>query len=484
MEVPSPRWASGVRSGRRLTIAALAVAVAIGVGCGEGSPGAIAARILARYQKVSGSKPLTAGGMIRIRLGPSREGTGDSQGSSEILWEPGRYRETVSSAGWTTVRGIEVGKAYFTDEDGVTRVVSDQALRELVTRSYFWRRAWLFQDREGARLGLGPADDSTVSVRLRPAGGNPLILAFSRRDGRLVSASSPRFALAFASAGRFRDSSDPSRPTSGDVGWVGLPTGRMPNPSAGGGRAQFAEVSSRVPFERRNGALIVPARISGESVRLAIDAAASGPVALSPDLAGRLRLNFRPDIYGRSVAAGAALQVGSVSYPALFVQRSGGVPAEADAVAGGCLFRESIVELDPESGRFGLHDPARWVIPEGYWRVVVDDDGNVPVAILDRGSQSLRVTAGSPTGDADLVLSGPSAARVGLADETTARGLLWGAAKLPALSLRISDRGLLPDWGDDGRLGFSPILRFHAYVDLPRRWIYLSGARRAEGSKE
>ena len=73
-----------------------------------------------------------------------------------MLWEPRRFRDTVSSAGMTTVRGIESGRAYFTDGDGVTRVASEPVLRELTTRSYFWRRAWLFEDREKALLRLGP----------------------------------------------------------------------------------------------------------------------------------------------------------------------------------------------------------------------------------------------------------------------------------------------------------------------------------------
>ena len=127
--------------GRRLALAAIVVvAVACGVGCTEGSPSGLAARILERYRKVSGAKPLASAGMIRIRLTPAAGGP--ARGSSEILWEQARYRETVSSAGWTTVRGVELGKAYFIDADGVTRVLSDPALWELQARSYFWRRAF------------------------------------------------------------------------------------------------------------------------------------------------------------------------------------------------------------------------------------------------------------------------------------------------------------------------------------------------------
>src|SRR5262249_46867022 len=154
-------------------------------------------------------KPLTAGGMIRLRLFRA-SGETEGSGSAEILWEPYRYRESTSSAGWTSVRGIEQGKAYFTDPDGVTRVVSDPVLRELTTRSYFWRRAGLFHGREGARVRLGAATGEEVSVSLQPSGGNPLLLTFSARDGRLRSVRSPRFDLEFSSATRFEDRSDPA----------------------------------------------------------------------------------------------------------------------------------------------------------------------------------------------------------------------------------------------------------------------------------
>ena len=460
---------------RWLAFAAVAAALLVGAGCGKGSPSAVAAEILERYRKVSGSKPLAASGMIRIKLSPAREGD-PAGGSCEILWEPGRYRETVSSAGWTTVRGIEFGKAYFTDEDGVTRVVSDQALWELTTRSYFWRRAWLFRDHGNARLSLGPADEASVSVSLKPVGSPSLLLSFSRRDGRLLAVTSPGFRLEFASATSFRDVSDRRRPVAGDITWVGLPTGRMSNPSIGGGRAQFSEASVRVPFERQAGAVIVSARISGRALRLAVDAAADGPVGVSPTVAAVLALHFQTDVYGRSVAGGASLEVGSVRYPSLFVASSDSVPAGADAIAGACFFREAVVELDPDAGLFGLHEESRWVIPEGFVRIPIDDDGDRPVAILDRGHQALRLTAGTNTGDQALLLSAASAGRAGLADQTEATGLTWGILRLAPAPLRAVRDGFFPDWGDDGSLGFPMLLRYHSYFQMPLRWIYVRPA--------
>jgi hypothetical protein len=455
---------------RRLALALAALFAASG--CGENSPSRVAARVLEKYRKTSGAKPLPASGMIRIRLSPPRERPLAS-GLDEVLWEPRRYRETVSSAGLTTVRGIESGKAYFTDQDGVARVASDQVLRELTTRSYFWRRAWLFEQRERAWLNLAGADDSTVSLSLTPEGGNPLLLTFSRENGRLFSARSPRFQLEFSSPNSFQDVSDPRAPVNGEIAWVGLPTGPIPQAYAGGGQARFAQTRDGAAFERRSGALLVPAVVSGQTVRLAIDAAADGPLVVSPGLASRLNLVFAPDVFGRSVASGASLEIGGAVYPALWVQQSATIPPGADAVAGGCLFREAIVEFDAEAGRVRLHDPEGWAAPEGYFRIVIDDDDDRPVAILNRGSKEVRLTAGSDAGESSLVLAAASAERAGLSGATVARGFTWGIVHLPELPIVIAREGFFPAWGDDGKLGFPVLLRFHAFVNMPQRWIYV-----------
>jgi hypothetical protein len=464
----------GSRALRNRTLAvglALVALVAVS-GCGENSASRIAARALEKYRKTSGAKPLPASGMIRLRLSapPDRP---PASGLDEVRWEARRYLETVSSAGLTTLRGIESGKAYFTDQDRVTRVASDQVLRELTTRSYFWRRAWLFAERERAWLNLARADGTTVSVSLTPEGGNPLLLTFSSADGRLLSARSPRFALDFTSPRTFRDVSNPRVPVDGEVAWVGLPTGPIDQAYAGGGQARFDPSPAGAAFERRSGALVVPAAVSGRPVRLAIDAAADGPVVVSAELAARLPLVFAPDVFGRSVAPGASLEIAGAVYPSLWVQQSATLPPGADAVAGGCLFREAIVEFDAEAGRVRLHDPQGWSAPEGYFRIVIDDDDDRPVAILNRGKKEFRLAAGSDTGDASLVLAAASAERAGLAGAAEATDLTWGLIHLPALPMKTAREGFFPDWGDDGRLGFAVLLRFHAFVNMPQRWIYV-----------
>ena len=413
--------------------------------------------------------------MIQIRLSPA-DGKAEPAGRAEVLWELGRYRESVASAGLTTLRGIEWGKGYFTDADGVTRVASEPILRELLTRSYFWRRAWLFADHEKTEVYLGPEDDRTVSVRLTPVGGNPLVLVFSRSDGALASVRSPRFGLDFISPSKFRDVSDPARPVLGEIAWTGLRTGPIPVPVVGGGQARFTEPPVPIPLERVSGVIVVPGRLSGQPIRLAVDASADGPLRVSPGLAAKLPVRFARDVFGRSVAAGATLDVGAVSYPSLALEASEAIPAGADAVAGGCLFREAVVELDLRTGRLGLHDPEKWVVPEGFFRAVTDDDGNRPVAVLRVGREELRLAEGSDTGGADLLLAGESAARVRLAGATEATGVLWGVVTLPPLSVRIAPDGFSPDWGDDGRLGYSVLARFHVFIDMPHRWTYVRAA--------
>ena len=448
-----------------LAIAALGVAS----GCGENAPSRVAARVLDRYRKTTGSKPLTASGMIRLRL--AREGDASVTGRDEIVWAPRQFRETVSSADMTVVHGIQSGRAYYIDQDSVARVVSDPVLRELRTRSYFWRRAWLFTDREGAWLEVGPADAATESLDLTPDGGNPLRLTFSRSDGRLLSAHSPRFALDFKSTTAFLDVSDPAAPVAAEVSWVGLPTGPFPEASAGGGRSRF-EASEGVPLEHRAGSILVPATLMGRPIQLAIDGSEDGPLAVSPTLAASLPIAFAPDVFGRFIAPGASLSVAGATWPSLWIQRAEAVPAGADAVAGGCIFREAVVGLDLGAGRLRLHDPASFAPPEGYFRIAIDDDGDRPVATLNRAKNDLRLTLASDTGDAALLLAQVSARRAGY-EGSAAKGLAWGAVVLPELPIAISSHGFFPAWGDDGRLGFPLLSRFHAFIHMPQRWIYV-----------
>ena len=42
-------------------------------------------------------------------------------------------------------------------------------------------------------------------------------------------------------------------------------------------------------------------------------------------------------------------------WPTLFAQRTD-VAAGVDAVAGGCIFREAVTEVDATEKRFGIHD--------------------------------------------------------------------------------------------------------------------------------
>src|SRR5512132_2861237 len=187
-------------SGRTVAVCLAAASLAAATGCG--AQDRLAVRILEEYRRTSGVKPLPGSQVIRLDLS-SRSSRG--RGTHQIEWDTYRYRETTSSAGFSTVRGIQGGKAYFTDEDAVTRVVSEPILAELVTRSYFWRRAYLFEDAERAKISLGPATPEEVSVRLLVRNGNPLLLTFARKGLRLLSARSPGLRLDFESATRWRD---------------------------------------------------------------------------------------------------------------------------------------------------------------------------------------------------------------------------------------------------------------------------------------
>ena len=433
----------------------------------------VAERILDRHRRSTASKPLPLSHVIRMKLRSAEESAGPT-GIAEIAWEPNRYRERISSVSFTTERGIQGGKAYSIDEDGYTRVVSEPVLRELLTRSYFWRRAWLFQDRERARLSVGPADAASVSVRLAPIGGNPLLLSFSRRDGSLVAVRSPRFDLDFTSIRTFREAGGVRPPVLGEIVWSGLPTEQIPDAEVGGACGRFSALPPvQVPFEQTaEGGIAFPARIDGVPLRLALDAVADGPLAVSPDAAGKLGLSFARDVYGRSIGAGAKLEIGSFSCAGIHVEALPTAPEEVDGIVGGTLFREAIVELDPDAHRLTLFDPARWVIPEGFTRILVDDDGDRPVTTMHRRSDRVRLAVGTAARSSDLLLAPEAASRLDVPATGVAHGLRWGTLELPDVSVKpetTSDSA----WGEDGRIGFALLLRFHSHLDMPHRWIYV-----------
>ena len=396
-----------------------------------------------------------------------------STGVEQIEWDARNYRETVASAGFSTVRGIQGGKAYFTDEDGVTRVVSEPVLAELLTRSYFWRRGYLFDDAEHATLKLGPAGPDRVSLRLLVRGGNPLLLTFDRRDLHLVAARSAGLALDFSSATRWRDSSRRGTPVDVELREARLPTGTLEDATIGGwigtwpsGDAEAALLPSRPEV------VAVSGRVADRPLSIAFDSEADGPVRLRPAVADALPMSWSTDVFGRRLARGARVTIGTWSAPSVSIQASEAIPEGADASLGGTVFREAIVEYDHAGRRLRLHDPEKWVRPEGFYRAVLDDDGNKPVAILHERKDVLRLRVGAAV-PAPMVVAPESAQRAGLPERGPVTGLRWGPAPFPPLALERRPGVFDFEAGDDGRLSASVLLRFQAFIDMPNRWAYL-----------
>lgn len=461
-----------------LTLACLAVS-----GCGERSDLSIARRILESHRKRARIKPLPAAQVIRLALSASE--AGGAPGSERIEWDGQTYRETVESAGWTTIRGIQGGKAFWTDEDGVTRVCSEPVLAELLTRAYFWRRAYLFDDLGGAKLSLGPAQEKTVSVDLRPKGGNTLRLTFEQ-GGDLLSARSPGFALDFRGAAAFTDRSRPGTAVGAEIRAVSLPSGVLSDKQAGGWSAKWTATPAELPLGRSaTGAILLDAAIGGVPVRLAFDGSADGPLQVRGELAGRLGLAARKDVLGRSVARAGPLTLATVSWPDLLVQVSDDLPEGFDARAGGVLLREAVLEFDARAGKVRIYDPQKWSPPPGFFKGLLDDDGDRATAILSYGGNLLRLRAAVP--GPPLLIARESARRVGLPESGPAE-LKWGTAPLPptpisfpALSLSFPASGFDTQWGEDGALGQDVILGFHTFLDMPRRWAYLRPLDAAAG---
>ena len=462
-------------AGVGITLTCLAGSVA----CGRSEESRIAERILERYRTASGAKPLAAAQQVRLRL----TGPAGGRGTAEVFWQDASFRERRESAGIATVKGLQGGKAFYTDEDGVTRVASEPVVRELVTRYYFWRRAFLFKDHEKESFGLGPADDATASVRFRLHLGNTLDLVFSRRDGQLVAAHSPRFHLEFSGPSRFKDLSEPAEPVETEILWTGLPTGPLSDVAAGGGRARFPGREVELPFEFSGGGPVVAGTIAGAPARIRVNGSTGGLVRVSARLAEKTGLPFVPDVFGRDVGGPAALALGGLVFPSVHLEKAKEDLSGADAEAGGALLREAVLECDPVAGRLRFHDPAVWAPPEGYRRFIIDDDGNLPVAPLRRSAREFRVVLAAAGPERGLVLAPESARRLGFTrGEPAATGLGWANHTFPAVPVAIGTDPRAPDWGDDGTLAWEPLLTYRMFIDMPRRWIYLGPATPSPGS--
>jgi hypothetical protein len=463
----------GRRPGTRgwgATAVTLLLAALAGAGCGERSDLRIVRRILENHRRSARVKPLPGAQVIALGLS-APAGKEPAEGTARIEWDGLNYRETMASAGWTKARGIQSGKAYVTDEDGVTRVASEPVLSELLTRSYFWRRAYLFDDRENASIALGPAGASTVSIRITPRGGNPLLLTFSN-SGELLAASAPRFDLRFHGPRKATDASQPDAAVELEIRSIALPSGQLADTQVGGWSSRWSGPSAEAPLVRLGRSVAVDGRLAGLPVRIAIDADADGPLRLRAATAGKLNLAAAADALGRRTARIGPLEIGTLAYPRIFVAVSDDVPEGADAVAGAVFFRETVVELDPASGRVGFHDPAHWTAPAGYFRGLLDDDGDRPVAVLRQGKAALRLRAGTAAGPV-VLLAPESARRVSLADPGARTvELKWGSAPIPPSPVSVV-QGFDPEWGDDGALGSDVLLRFHVFFDMPSRWAYV-----------
>ena len=464
MTAPGVGWFRG-----RRTLAAMLCASLAAGGCQVIGEAKIVRRVLDDHRTRARVKPLSAAGVIHIAL--SRREDPAASGTEVLDWDAEHFRETVSSAGLTRVRGLQGPKAFFTDEDRVTRVASEPVLADLVTRSYFWRRAYLFDDLERAHPALGPSDAASVSIGLTPRGGNTLWLVFARSDGRLLRAHSLHFDLSFETATRFWDGSRRDTPVQCEVTHIGLPTGSLLDVAAGGWSSQWQEPFAESPLTRTGRGVTISARISGHPASIALDGAEDGPVRVAPALADKLGLSFVTDVFGRSVARGAELSVGPLSFPSISVERARNLPDGVDAAAGAPFFRETIIEVDSAEGRIRFHDPAPWVGPEGFFRVLLDDDGDRAVIVARRNGGNVRLL-GPTAASAPLLLTPEGAQRLGLTGRAPVLTGLWLGPSLPALTVPI-ESGPESEYGEDGRLGWDFILKSHADFDLIHRWLYI-----------
>jgi hypothetical protein len=267
--------------------------------------------------------------------------------------------------------------------------------------------------------------------------------------------------------------SRPGAPVEVEISSITLPSDQMTDTQTGGWSARWPGPSSEAVLSRIGRSPGMDARMGGAPIRIALDASADGPLRVRAGLAQRLGLSPQPDVFGRRLAQTGPLEIGALSFPALKVQVSDEIPEGADAEAGGVLFRETVVEIDPVEKRIRFHDPAHWTAPAGYFRALLDDDGDRPVAVIRQGSRTVRLRAGTSAAPG-LLLAPDSARRMELsAPGSVAKDLRWGTAPFPTVPVAVLPAAFDSDWGDDGSLGFDILLGFHVFWDMPHRWAYL-----------
>ena len=467
MEARLPERTSGVRLGRRLALAVAAVlASPAEPAAARARPGRSPLAILARYQKVTGSKPLTAGGMIRLRLAAAggtrgQRVRGNPVGAQSL---PGvgrlggldrrprdRARERPTSPTRTASPGSSRTRFCGADHP-VVLLASGLALPRI-----------------GRAPGsaLGSANDEEVSIRLQPYGGNPLLLTFSRRDGRLalgpLPAVRPRLLVRHEVSRRIRSPPSVRRRDRLDRAPHRLDA-RMP--TVGGGRARFSEVSSRDPVRsgvrarRRSRADRRRAGAPGRRRRGGRAGRGSRPVACAAAAS-----RSRRDVFGRRVAEAPRSRSGASTYPSLFVEAARAISRRAStrrraAASFGrpswssTRARASSASTTPSAGSFRT----------ATLRVVIDDDGDRPVAVLDRGSHEAARHRGKRHRSAASLELAPPRAPGGRVCERGRRpaDMLWGPPRSPSCGCASADRRVLPGLGRrraDGLSAAAPLPR-------------------------
>src|SRR6185369_1568608 len=138
--------------------------------------------------------------------------------------------------------------------------------------------------------------------------------------------SAPRFDLRFHDSRRATDASNPTSPVEVEIRSIALPSGQLADTQVGGWSSRWSGPSAEAPLARLGRSVAVDGRLGGQPARIAIDADADGPLRLRTAFARKMNLAPAPDVFGRRIARAGPLEIGALSYPALFVEVSDETP--------------------------------------------------------------------------------------------------------------------------------------------------------------
>jgi len=277
---------------------------------------------------------------------------------------------------------------------------------------------------------------------------------------------------------------------------------RLPRPSV---TLPDGAATSSVPFESYRRWMVIEASVAGsDPLRFILDSGAPIVVLASRELGEQLPLQIIGEALlggvGEGEATTVALAAGvrveldgaTIENASMAVGAAGEAIAGMDGILGGSLFRNLVVEIDWESSRLTIHDPARFeytgdgvvlpltLLPSGHLlvegAVIQGDAVRAARLLVDTGAGhalSLEPSLLEPKEPLSNLIIGWGSNGVARGDIGTVEGLRLGTLELRDVITSFPTSGPWTGMGAaqgetiHGNIGQRILRRFHVIFDVP-----------------